>query len=104
MPFWLTRARRAGRPVLLLEDQPVEQVGSAAAVLLRPGDDGKPRVREPPFPVPMRGESLGGVERRQRLRRHVRGQPRPHLGAARVARRSTRQVHADSHSIAISRP
>src|SRR5690606_34924873 len=86
-------SRRAGRVVLLLEDQPLQDGAAAPAVLLRPRHDPEARLAERPLPLPVRREALLGLQRRQRLRRDVRAQPRPHLGAELLVRRPELKIH-----------
>ena len=60
-------ARRAGAVVLLLEDQPVEVVGAAAAVLLRPRHRRPAALPERALPLAVEREAGLGVEARQWL-------------------------------------
>ena len=72
---------RAGAVVLLLEDQPVEVVGAAAAVLLRPRHRRPAALPERALPLAVEREALLGVEARQRLpARSPRATPAPRPG------------------------
>ena len=77
----LTDPDRPARGVVrLLERQPLEQRRIPPAVLGRPGHHREPSRRQRALPPPMPLEPLGGVHRRQRPGRHVRGQPVARLG------------------------
>ena len=68
-------------PVLLLEDQPLDEADPSPAVLLGPRHDRPPVGGHGPLPAAVGLEPLGRVERGQGPgRRGVGGQPRPGLG------------------------
>ncbi len=68
-------ARRAGAVVLLFEDQPLEQIGAAAAVLDGPGDHREAAGVELLLPGAVGLEAFFRVEGRELLLRRVRGEP-----------------------------
>ena len=95
--------RRLDPPVLLLEDQPFEEVHPPAAILLRPGDHGPARVVEFALPGAMRPGSLGGVEGRQRLGGNVGFEPGPRLCSKCLLARRVGEVHQSRPSNFASR-
>ena len=93
MPFWFTRP---GAPavVLLFEDQPVEVVGAATAVLDGPRDGRPASFGEGTFPLTMQREACFGIETRQGLRGYVRLEPGARLGAKYLLFDRGAQIHA----------
>src|SRR5205807_4369721 len=86
-------ALRPARPVvLLLEDQPLDKAGVAAAVLPRPRDDGPAGVEQLPLPLHVQGEPLGRVARRQAIG-DVGLEPGPGLGPERLLLVGVGEIH-----------
>src|SRR5690606_14777186 len=85
--------RGARAVVLLLEDQPLEEVGAAAAVLARPGHHRPAAGVQRPLPRAVRLEPLARIEGGERRARHVRLEPRPRLRPKCPLRLRVREVH-----------
>ena len=84
MPFCVTALRRAGQPVLLLEDQPLPETRVATAVALGPAHHRVASVEQLPFPLEVAREAVARVARRQRWIGDVRREPGAHVGAERL--------------------
>src|SRR5206468_8619382 len=90
----LVHATRSARiPVLLLEDQPSDQIGVLSPVDRRPVDDRPTLGGEPALPLAMLFEALARVERWKRTARYVGVEPRARLVAEGFLARRERQVH-----------
>ena len=100
MPFWVTRWRRAGPVVLLLEQQPLPQRRTAAAVLLGPRHHRPPVVEEPPLPLEVLREALAGVARRGLAAVRVRHSARFRSSHARASARNASSSADHVRSIA----
>ena len=86
-------AGRAGRVVLLLEDQPVQYGSSPASVLLGPGHHRPTVGGQGALPDPVGGEALLGLQRGQGPFGHVGGEPGAGLGPEGVLGRREVEVH-----------
>src|SRR5690606_24532612 len=73
-------ARRLGAVIFFLEDQPLDQVATAAAIFPRPGDHAPLALGESLLPLPVRAEAFDRVVGSQRLLRHIRLHPRAYFG------------------------
>ena len=93
-PFWLTRVGACGPPVLLLEDQPLDDPHAPAAVLLGPRDHRPPVGVHGLLPGAVGLEPRGGVEGGQGARR--RGRARPATRAPRCRNASCSSVNRRS--------
>ncbi|CAM5368404.1 3-phenylpropionate-dihydrodiol/cinnamic acid-dihydrodiol dehydrogenase [Streptomyces xanthochromogenes] len=80
MPCLRDAAGPARREVLLLEDQPAEDVDAPPPVLLGPRHHRPPVRGQPGFPLPVGRETGRGLQRGERGGRNVRGEPVARLG------------------------
>src|SRR5690606_12953253 len=86
--------RSAGAPVLFLEDQPLDQVETTAAIFARPGDHAPTAFVELALPFAMSFKTLARrVEGRQRRGWDIRLHPRTHFHAKRIFFRTVCQIH-----------
>ena len=70
-----------GAVIFFLEDQPLDQVRSAASVLDRPRNHRPPALVEGALPLPVSLKALGGIHRWKRLTRNVLLEPLARLAA-----------------------